>query len=191
MALRSREQAPNAGGLRLRGTEGIIKTLKELPAEVVSKRGGPVREALYQGAKIFRIEAKATVPRVIKHPERSTGALQRSIIATRGRVPVGFSGERYIVWLGKPKLKVYVPKSRSGKRGNKIYFAPGPTYYGRFVEYGRKHKTKSGEKQVTPTPYMRPAFNAKQSLAVATINRELAARVQKLAEKNFKKNKTA
>ena len=40
--------------VKLTGVAGVLKTLSSLPAEVVSKRGGPVKAALAKGARFLR-----------------------------------------------------------------------------------------------------------------------------------------
>lgn len=62
--------------VNLRGVEGVIATLKSLPPEIVSKRGGPVKLALAKGARLIRDEAKKNLRRAIAmNGDESTGLL--------------------------------------------------------------------------------------------------------------------
>lgn len=84
----------------IRGVDGIVKTLRSLPAEVVSKNGGPVKLSLAKGARYLRDREREALKRVISSDwldGESTGLLERSIIATRGKAPTGTRGERYLV----------------------------------------------------------------------------------------------
>ena len=48
---------PDLIRLEVSGIDGVLDTLKSLPAEVVSKRGGPVKLALAKGARLLRESA--------------------------------------------------------------------------------------------------------------------------------------
>ena len=49
--------------MNLQGTEGVLATLRSLPPELVSKRGGPVKTALRKGAQVIRKQAAADLRR--------------------------------------------------------------------------------------------------------------------------------
>ena len=88
-----------AEGVRIEGLDGIIGMLKQLPPEVVSKRGGPVRAALRKAAVVVQKEAQANVRRIVAEPNiggrpsRSTGALEKAITVIRRRPRGGINGE--------------------------------------------------------------------------------------------------
>src|SRR5690606_29694739 len=89
--------------LGIRGIDGVLKTLNSLPAEVVSKRGGPVKLSLAKGARFLRDRYKERLRRAIHSGKttRSTGELEKRVIASRGKKPFGTKGERYLVRIKK------------------------------------------------------------------------------------------
>lgn len=168
--------------IQINGLDGIIETLKTLPPEIVSRRGGPVKLALAKGARVIRDAARQGAREVTAESRRSTGALAKSIIVSRGKIRGGTKGERYIVWLGKPKRKQYVASKRNVRAGRagRTYLKEGPQFYGRFIEYGTvKMKAR---------PWLRPAFLAKREAAVAVFRDDLLKRVDKIAQQVLDKH---
>jgi hypothetical protein len=53
--------------IQLTGLDGVLATLQSLPAEVVSKRGGPVKAALRKGALVILKAEKANLQAVMGH----------------------------------------------------------------------------------------------------------------------------
>lgn len=163
--------------VKIEGLDGVLKTLRELPPEVVSKNGGPVRSALAKAARMMRDEAAANVQKIIDAPNigesqtESIGLLKKSIQARRGRLK-GEKGELYVVRI-KPK-QMY-PDKFQDKR-NSVSAAK----VGRQLEYGTEKRM--------PMPWLRPAFDAKKgqviTLFVSELNKKLGAIVRKLARKN-------
>lgn len=161
--------------VKIEGLEGVLKTLKELPAEVVSKNGGPVRSALAKAARMMRDKTQQNLQSIIDAPNEggeqteSTGLLKKNIIAKRGRLGGGEKGELYSV---RVRNKVYPDKK--GKRVSTAQVA-------RLLEYG-------SERLNPPKPFMRPAFDSEKSkvisLFVSELNKKLGAIVRKLARKN-------
>lgn len=153
--------------VRLSGLDGVLKLLQSLPAEVVSKKGGPVKRALLKGARVILLEAKLNLARVTNDldadgEESSTGLLQKNLVATRGKEPTGTKGERYLV---RVRRKVY---QRKGK--------PVPTIKtAQLLEYGSSKQPAE--------PWLRPAFKAKAAVAIATIERELLADLDRIVRK--------
>jgi hypothetical protein len=47
--------------LQLTGLNGVLETLRSLPPEMVSKRGGVALRALRKGANLIRNQAKANL----------------------------------------------------------------------------------------------------------------------------------
>ena len=159
----------------IRGLDSTIRALQRMPAEIVSKRGGPVRLALAKGARVIRDQARANIRQITSGSTRSTGALAKAVVSTRGRIAAGQKGERQIVWLGKIK-KQYVQNRRntaSGKAG-KSYLVDSPQFYGRFLEYGTA--------KMKARPWLRPAFDSKREQAVRVFEADLIARVEKIAQ---------
>jgi HK97 gp10 family phage protein len=151
--------------LTFRGMDEALGMLQKLPAEVVSKRGGPVKSALRKGALLIAREAALNVAHATRNltdDHVTTGLLQRSVIATRGKPPQGQNGERYLV---RVKRKNY---ERNGKKVSTLGTA-------RWLEYGT-------EKQPAE-PWLRPAGAAKAQAAIDTIGRELTRGIDRIVRK--------
>lgn len=160
--------------IRLQGLDGVLDTLKSLPAEVVSKRGGPVLAALKKGAKVIQQQEKANLRAAIANTadgaeSESTGLLEKNIVVTRGKAPTGGNGERVLV---RVKRKTY--PDRSGKPVTTLKTA-------QLLEYGSS--TQPAE------PWIRPAFAAKAEEAIRTVERELLAGVNRIVAKLAKGKK--
>lgn len=158
---------------KLSGLDGVLDTLKSLPPEVVSKRGGPVKVALRKGALVILREEALNLARVTNNlstdDAEGTGLLQKSLVATRGKAPNSGNGERYLV---RVKRKTYV---RKGKPVTTLKTA-------QLLEYGSE--------QQSAEPWIRPAFNAKAAEAIFTVERELIAGVDRVVAKLAQKNRT-
>lgn len=155
--------------VKLTGIDGVISLLESLPAELVSKNGGPVYRSLRAGARVLAKEAALNVARATGNltadESESTGLLQRSIIVKRGKAPSEGNGERAIV---TTKLKTY---TRKGK--------PVTTRKtGSLLEYG-------SEKQ-TAEPWIRPAMS-KAPEAIQTTTRELVAGLDRIVARLARK----
>lgn len=159
--------------IRLQGLEGVMATLRQLPPEVVSRRGGPVRAALRKGALVIQRQEIANLQQVIAQPnqdglpDNSTGLLEKNIVVTRGRPPQGVNGERYLV------------RIRSKRYPNATGTKPVTTsQVARWFEYGTEDRAQQ--------PFIRPAFEAKKVEAAETVVSELnksLARIQKKLER--------
>lgn len=158
----------------IRGLETTLARLEALPAEIVSKGGGPVRTALRKAALLIRDEMRKNVQAIMDEPnvngeDDSTGTLRDSITVKRGKPHATLKGERY--WVMVPKRKRYAPggKSKSGI---------GVETVGQMLEYGT-------ERLVEPKPWAGPAFHAKKLeatlLAVNEVNKGIEAVERKLA----------
>jgi HK97 gp10 family phage protein len=157
--------------MQLTGLNGVLETLKSLPAEVVSKRGGPVKSALRKGANVILKAEKANLRAVMGHEvdgekRLTTGLLLKSLIATRGKPK--FKGEWYIVRVKKKKYQ------RKGKDVSTVKVA-------QLLEYGSSKQPAE--------PFIRPAFTSKAAEAIRTIERELIAGVDKVVLKLAAQNK--
>ena len=162
--------------VRIEGLRGVLDTLKQLPPEIVSKSGGPVRFALRKAANVLRKEAQANVQRIIDAPNAdgdpsdSTGLLKKSIIAGRNKLPPGIKGERFVVRVRTNRASY--PDDR-GKNRTAVQI-------GRQLEYGTEKRR--------PMPWMRPAFDAKKHAAVQTFVDEVKKRTQVVIDKIAKQN---
>ena len=154
--------------MNLSGLDGVLKTLKSLPPEVVSKRGGPVKLALAKGARLLRNEVKKNLRAVISSGE-STGLLEKNIIASRGKKPTGGNGERYLV---RVKRRTYI--DRTGKPVTTLKTA-------NILEYG-------SEKQ-TAKPFIRPAAVSKAQETINVVTTDLKKRLDKVVKDLARINK--
>ena len=100
--------------VKLEGLNGVLETLKQLPAEIVSKNGGPVRSALRKGALVIFKQAKINLESATRSndPEKnySTGLLLQNLVTSRGKPLPGVRGEVYLV---RVRRKAYPRKGRS------------------------------------------------------------------------------
>jgi HK97 gp10 family phage protein len=152
----------------IKGVDVVLKTLQSLPAEVVSKRGGPVKLALAKGARLLRNEVKKNLRSNISTDE-STGLLLQNIIASRGKEPIGTKGERYLV---RVKRKTYADKQ--GKPVTTIKTA-------HLMEYGSKYQTAQ--------PFIRPAAITKAQETINVVTSDLVKRLDKIVADLARKNK--
>ena len=157
--------------VKLTGVDGVLKTLSSLPAEVVSKRGGPVKAALAKGARFLRDRAKENLRRSIAEgpTTRSTGSLENRVIASRGKAPFGGNGERYLV-----RVKKLDYLNADGERTNPLMTA-------NLLEYGSSHQPA--------TPWLRPTVAQHGGQTIEIVTKDLDARVQKIVAKLAAQNK--
>ena len=161
--------------LHLSGLQGVLATLQSLPAEVVSKKGGPVKSALRKGALVILRQEKTNLQAVTANTSDegkrySTGLLLKNLIASRGKAPTSGKGERYIV---RVKRKTY-PGRSGGKPVTTIKAAS-------LLEYGSSKQPAE--------PFIVPAFKAKAAEAILTVERELVAGIDKIVKKLSAANK--
>jgi hypothetical protein len=160
--------------VKLSGLDGVLDTLKSLPPEIVSKRGGPVKAALRSGARVILREAALNLARVTgdldaSGEESSTGMLLKNLVATRGKAPIGGNGERYLV---RVRRKSY--PDRKGAIVTTLKTA-------QLLEYGSSKQPAE--------PWLRPAFASKAEDAIRTIERDLVRGVDRVVAKLAAKNK--
>lgn len=161
--------------VRIEGLRGVLETLKQLPPEIVSKNGGPVRSSLRAAANVLRKEAQANVQRIIDtpniggEPTDSTGLLKKSIVARRGKLKGGLKGEAISV---RVRPRPFYPADR----GTTL----SPAQVGRLLE--------SGTEKRRPMPWIRPAFDSKKGAAVQKFAEEMNKRTQKVINQVAAKN---
>ncbi len=161
--------------LQLSGLDGVLATLQSLPAEVVSKRGGPVKAALRKGALVILKEAKQNLRiSVSNNPTYSSGLLEKNLIASRGKAPTGSKGERYLV---RVRRKVYPGKSGKSGGGNAVTTLAAAN----LLEYGSSKQPAE--------PWLRPAFNSKAQEAIHTVEGELIKGIDRVVAKLASQNK--
>jgi len=163
--------------VKLKGVDGALATLKSLPAEVVSKRGGPVKLALAKGARLIRDQAKANLRAAIAiNDDESTGLLEKNVIASRGKPVFGGNGERYLV---RVRRKAYDlgklgKRQKAGKRVTTHKTAS-------LLEYGSSHQPA--------TPWLRPAIRQKGEQAISMITKDLIRRIDLAVKKTAAQNR--
>lgn len=158
--------------VKIEGLNGILETLKKLPPEVVSKRGGPVKSALRRGALLILKQAKENLQNVTKStdPEKqySTGLLLKNVIATRGKPPQNVRGERYLI---RVRRKSY------GRKGLPV----STQKTGRLLEYGSAKQPAE--------PWLRPALDARGEEAMQVVKRELLKEIDKVTKRLAQQHK--
>ena len=163
--------ADYSGVLELKGLDGVLRTLEQLPPEVVSKAGGPVKRSLRKGALVLLQEAALNLARATDNlstdDRENTGLLLKSLVVTRGKAVNGGNGERYLVRVKRV-----------------TYQRPGPTTTtlatANLLEYG-------SEKQPAE-PWLRPAFAAKAQQAIQTVETELVKDIDRVVRKLARQN---
>jgi HK97 gp10 family phage protein len=168
--------------VRIEGLSEALRMLESLPAEIVSKRGGPVRFALRKAAVILQKEIRGNIDQIIATPNvdgsdtKSTGALKASVAIKRRKMGMGQKGERFDVGIFKLS-KAYANNRknvRSGRAGKNYEVLP-PTYYAWFLEYGTE--------KMTAKPFMRPAFDSKRESVVSAFRDELFKKIDAIKGK--------
>ena len=153
--------------IKVGGLKEMMETLERLPANVVSKKGGPVKLALKRGAYVLRDEVKQRLSTMVNDAGNNdtTGLLESSVIASRGKKPTNVRGERYLV---RFKRKMYPKKDNRG--------VVSTIKTAQLFEYGSEHQH--------PSPFIRPAFYAKAQEAIYVVRDELLKRIEKLVKKH-------
>lgn len=154
--------------LKLTGLDGVYQMLQQLPAEVVSKRGGPVLRVLRKAARhiqALEVQAlQATLNDLNDDGEKeSTGLLIKNVVVSRGKAPTDGNGERMLV-----RIRRVTYPDRKGKPTTTLKTA-------QIKEYG-------SEKQEAE-PFIRPAFNQGARGAIDLIERELPREIERIAKK--------
>lgn len=160
--------------LKLTGLDGVLDTLKQLPPEVVSKRGGVVRAALRKGAMVLVKQARANFRAAVAEVGKSgitdtTGFTERQIVVRRRPPPGGVNGEYMLVTV----------RSVKHPSGNLFRKRPIKTNDIAFI-------MEAGSAKQPATPWMRPTFAQKAQEAVRTTEDELVKRVDMLAQRLLK-----
>ena len=166
--------------LNIQGLDAVINTLKQLPPEVVSKRGGVVKQAVAAGARVIRNEARKNLVKVTSTAGKTgvsygSGLTAKNVITKRKNLKNGENGEKYIVSVA---YKVYpIGKSLYKKRPikfNDIAF---------MLEYGTSKQAAE--------PWLRPAFDVKKQEAMDKMQSELIKKVDKISSDLLKKTQNA
>jgi HK97 gp10 family phage protein len=159
--------------VELTGIDGVLNTLRSLPPEVVSKRGGPVLAALKKGARVILKQERLNLQSVTSNAtasgkKESTGLLAKSLTVKRGRMNGG-NGERVIVTTKKAIYAGRVGKPVSVRKTGALL--------------------ELGSSQQPAEPWVRPAFNAKAREAITTVETELVKGIDKIVKKLAQQNR--
>lgn len=158
--------------VKLTGLNGVLKTLKELPPEIVSKRGGPVKLAMAKGARKLRDQARQNLRRSIaERGERSTGMTEKAVISSRGKAIRGSNGERFLV-----RVKKFTFTNADG-------FPTSTLMTANLLEYGSAHQPA--------TPWLRPAVQQIGGQVIEVISEDLLRRVDKVVAQVGANNRSA
>lgn len=155
--------------VKLSGVDGVLQTLRGLPAEIVSKRGGPVKASLAKGARFLRDREQDNLRAVLEPGDESTGLLAQNIIASRGKPPTSGRGERYLV---RVKRKMY-----PGRKGEQVSTLKSA----QLKEYG-------SEKQPARS-FIRKTVQQHGAQTIEIVTTDLAGRVQKIVAKLAAQNR--
>ncbi|GAB2314485.1 HK97-gp10 family putative phage morphogenesis protein [Stenotrophomonas geniculata] len=151
------------------GIPGIIRTLSSLPAEVVSKKGGPVKLALAKGARFLRDKERQNLQAVLEPGDESTGLLAQNIIATRGKAPSDGNGERYLVRI---KRRMY-----PGRKGEQVSTLKSA----QLKEYGSVHQPARS--------FIRRTVNERGEETINLVVGDLSVRIDRLVAKLAQQNR--
>ncbi len=150
--------------LQIHGIEGVLSTLEALPAEVVSKRGGPGKLALAKGARLLRDQAKDNFRRsVAQGGADSTETTVENIVASRGKAPVGTKGERQLV---RVKRRSYI--NAKGAKTTTLRAA-------QLMEYGSATQPAR--------PWLRPAVQRRGSQIIDVVSEDLLKRLDQITKR--------
>jgi len=158
--------------VKLTGVDAVLETLKSLPPEIVSKRGGPVKLALAKGARLIRDAARQNLRAVIaENGDESTGLLLENVISSRGKPPADGKGERYLV---RVRRKAY-----PGRKPEESGGIPTVRKSAQLMEYGSQHQPAR--------PWLRPAVTQNGQKAITVITEDLKKRIDKTVRDLAKK----
>lgn len=160
--------------VRIEGLRGVMGVLRGLPKEL--KAGRIVRRAVRKGGVVIQEGVKANIRRVVAEPNvgglptESSGALEASVTVRRKSPEGGKNGEA--VSVGVSKLTKRALATLQGVLGD-------PRYYIWWLEFGTE--------RMRPHPVVRPAFDTKKEVALATmvteLNRGIASAFRKLKQR--------
>ncbi len=148
----------------VKGLKELLHTLSQLPPEIVSKGGGPVRTAARKAGIVIQQEAMLNVDRLAAEGQsnEATGLLKKSIIVSR-RKPFRFKGEQY--W-----IRV--------KRRGKAVGGVAPSTYGAVLEFG--------DERIPAKSWLRRAAETKRQEATNVFVTELTKATAKAVRKAAK-----
>jgi hypothetical protein len=164
--------------MNLTGLDGVLKTLKSLPPEVVSKRGGVVRQSLAAGMRVIQKEARKNLVRSTASAGKTgvsygSGLTAKNVIYKRKNMPKGEKGERLIMTVAYKQHPSFSSTYKNKPiKFNDIAF---------MLEYGTVNQQAE--------PWLRPAFMSKREQALSVVQSDLVKRLDKVVTKLALANK--
>lgn len=158
--------------IKIEGLRGVIKALEDLPKEIVSTKGGPVRKSLRMAARVLQKEARSNVQKIMDDqshgdPQRApTGQLKKSITVQLSKLK-NANGEKYLV---RVRQMAYEADATEGSKE-----VPTTRQVGRLLEYGGEHMPAFG--------WLRKAFDSHKEFAVHTFTFTLWDEIVKIRKK--------
>jgi len=154
--------------VQISGVEGVLAMLQRLPPEVVSKRGGPVRKVLRRAATLIRKEAQSRFRVAVAGVGKTgitdtTGFTEKRIIVRKAKYAQ--KGERMVV-----TVRYGQPHPSGNRFRGRVIFANDIAFI-----------MEAGTSKQPATPWMRPAFAAKASDAIALVERDLPREIERIA----------
>lgn len=153
--------------VKVDGLDGLLKRLQAFPKEM-AKNGGPIRSALFKGAKIVKLAAQANVRAIVAEPNKdgsptkSTGELEKRIVSSRQRNP----RQRH-----PGASEIYTVRVRRGK------YADGTPV----SKVGKMHEF--GTEEIKPSSWLRRAAADNKDAVFSTVSKELAAGIARVEKK--------
>lgn len=152
---------------RIQGLDGLVERLRAFPKEM-AKNGGPIRSALFKGAKIVKKAAQENVKRIVAEPNKdglaskSTGTLEKHIVSSRQRRPQ----QRH-----PGASEVYTVRVRRGK------YADGMP----ITKVGKAHEF--GTEEIKPSAWLRRAASENVDEVFSTVAKELRTGIERVEKK--------
>ncbi len=140
------------------GLSQLVRAMEELPKNV---QRNALRKAASSGAAIVRTTVRNMAP-------VQTGKLKRSIAMKRARTP-----DSQIATYEVHVRQAYNAWNRVGNKKVEAY-GKFDAYYARWIEYGTS--------QMSPQPFMRPAWQLSKDAAADKIVEVLRAKIAELAK---------
>lgn len=168
--------------VRIEGLRGVLETLKQLPPELVSKRGGPIAGAIRAALKPMQEEAQANIRAIVAEPNlgevpaESTGLLERNIVIARSS-KMEKNGETFRLRIRKKVYPRDASKPKAKGRRDKRTTTP---QVGRLLEYGTE--------KMRAKPWLRPAFETHRHGALDIFAQEMNTRIQRIVKKLERQN---
>jgi len=158
--------------MNISGLDNVLKTLQSLPPEVVSKRGGVVRQSLAAGIRVIQKEARKNLVRATSTSGKTnisygTGLTAKNVVYKRKNMPNGIRGERLVMTVAYKRHPLFTTQYRNKPiKFNDIAF---------MLEYGTVNQQAE--------PWLRPAFLAKKQEAYDKVQADLLKRIDKVTNK--------